>query len=127
MARDACGGIAIVIGRRVLIGAYCYLISANHCIGRRDIPIVEQGFMGAPIIIFDDNRRTHKTLFNDWNISSPYTVVCGNQIAISTDEHTTTYDDGNTTTCVPSHASSSMIIGAPIKPCSTIGISLRPI
>jgi acetyltransferase-like isoleucine patch superfamily enzyme len=44
----------IIIGCRVLIGAYCYLISANHSIGRRDIPIVEQGFTGAPIIIEDD-------------------------------------------------------------------------
>ncbi len=42
------------IGNCVLIGAYCYLISANHNIERRDIPIRDQGFTGAPIVIEDD-------------------------------------------------------------------------
>ena len=44
----------ISIGERVLIGAYSYIISANHCYERRDIPIAEQGFVGAPIVIEDD-------------------------------------------------------------------------
>ena len=42
------------IGNCVLIGAYSYLISANHNFERRDIPIREQGFSGAPIVIEDD-------------------------------------------------------------------------
>jgi acetyltransferase-like isoleucine patch superfamily enzyme len=44
----------ITIGESVLIGAYSYLISANHRYERRDIPIREQGFTGAPILIEDD-------------------------------------------------------------------------
>jgi len=44
----------IQTGKRVMIGAYCYLISANHRFGRRDISIHEQGFEGAPIIIEDE-------------------------------------------------------------------------
>lgn len=56
IGRDTYLGVykPIHIGRRVLVGAYCYLISANHNIERRDIPIVEQGFTGAPIVIEDD-------------------------------------------------------------------------
>lgn len=34
-----------------LIGAYCYLITANHRYTRRDIPIIQQGFTGAPITV----------------------------------------------------------------------------
>ncbi len=43
--------VPITIEASVLIGAYCYLISANHCYARRDIPIVQQGFTGAPITV----------------------------------------------------------------------------
>jgi acetyltransferase-like isoleucine patch superfamily enzyme len=41
----------IHIGKHVLIGAYSYIISSNHNIERRDIPINDQGSIGAPIII----------------------------------------------------------------------------
>lgn len=44
----------IHIGNCALIGAYCYLISANHIIERRDIPIRDQGYTGARIVIEDD-------------------------------------------------------------------------
>jgi acetyltransferase-like isoleucine patch superfamily enzyme len=44
----------IKIGECVLIGAYCYIISANHNYETRDIPIMDQGFVGAPIMIEDD-------------------------------------------------------------------------
>lgn len=44
----------ITIGEFVEIGAYCYVISANHCYKSRDRPIVKQGFVGAPIVIEDD-------------------------------------------------------------------------
>lgn len=44
----------IHIGADVLIGAYCYLISANHNFSRRDIPIRDQGFDGKPIRVGDD-------------------------------------------------------------------------
>ncbi|MUG94040.1 acyltransferase [Scytonema sp. UIC 10036] len=44
----------ITIGEASQIGAYSYLISANHCYERRDIPIIEQGFVGAEIVIEDD-------------------------------------------------------------------------
>ena len=42
------------IGQRVLIGARCYIISGGHAYARRDIPITEQGFVGAAIVIEDD-------------------------------------------------------------------------
>lgn len=44
----------ISIGSSSLIGAYSYLISANHSFARRDVPIRDQGFVGAPITIEDD-------------------------------------------------------------------------
>ena len=43
----------ITIGECVLIGAYSYIISGNHCYERRDIPISPQGFVGAQIVIED--------------------------------------------------------------------------
>ena len=44
----------IFIGENTIVGAYSYLISANHCYASRNIPIREQGFLGAPIVIEDD-------------------------------------------------------------------------
>ena len=44
----------ISIGSNTLIGAYSYIISANHDFKSRDIPIRDQGFTGAPIVIEDD-------------------------------------------------------------------------
>jgi acetyltransferase-like isoleucine patch superfamily enzyme/glycosyltransferase involved in cell wall biosynthesis len=44
----------ISIGECVLIGAYCYIISANHNYETRDIPIIDQGFVGDSITIEDD-------------------------------------------------------------------------
>jgi acetyltransferase-like isoleucine patch superfamily enzyme len=44
----------IQTGKSVMIGAYSYIISANHRFARRDIPIQHQGFEGAPIMIEDE-------------------------------------------------------------------------
>ena len=44
----------ISIGANTIIGAYCYLISGNHRYDRRDIPIRDQGFTGAAIVIEHD-------------------------------------------------------------------------
>ena len=44
----------ITIGNYTSVGAFCYIISANHLYDRRDIPISEQGFCGAPINIGND-------------------------------------------------------------------------
>jgi acetyltransferase-like isoleucine patch superfamily enzyme len=44
----------ISIGEYVQIGAYSYIISGNHNYVTRDIPIMQQGFTGAPIVIEDD-------------------------------------------------------------------------
>ena len=46
--------LPISIGKNALIGAYCYIISANHCYESREIPIIDQGFTGAPVIIEED-------------------------------------------------------------------------
>lgn len=43
----------ITIGKYVLIGAYCYITSANHQYQSRELPIGLQGFIGAPITIED--------------------------------------------------------------------------
>jgi acetyltransferase-like isoleucine patch superfamily enzyme len=43
----------IQIGDHVQIGAYSYLISCNHGYADRQIPIYEQGYEAAPIIIED--------------------------------------------------------------------------
>lgn len=44
----------IHIGDNTLVGARSYIISANHRFDRRDIPIREQGFYGAPVTIGSD-------------------------------------------------------------------------
>jgi acetyltransferase-like isoleucine patch superfamily enzyme len=44
----------VSIGEFVQIGAYSYIISGNHCYESREIPIVQQGYVGAPIFIEDD-------------------------------------------------------------------------
>lgn len=44
----------ITIGALTQIGAYCYLISANHNYATRAVPIRGQGFVGAPIVIEED-------------------------------------------------------------------------
>lgn len=44
----------IEIGAHCMIGAYSYIVSNNHNYARRDIPMMEQGFSGAPIVIEDD-------------------------------------------------------------------------
>lgn len=44
----------INIGAHTLIGAYSYVISANHRFESRQVPIRDQGFTGAPITIGED-------------------------------------------------------------------------
>ena len=44
----------ITVGDHTIIGAYCYIISANHRYDTRKIPIRDQGYTGAPIIIGED-------------------------------------------------------------------------
>lgn len=44
----------ISIGECVLIGSYCYMISANHNYETCSIPIIDQGYVGAPITIEND-------------------------------------------------------------------------
>ena len=41
----------ISIGSDTLIGAYCYIISANHRFAAPDVPVRIQGYDGAPITI----------------------------------------------------------------------------
>lgn len=44
----------IEIGQNTIIGAYSYIISANHRYESREIPIKNQGFQGTPIKIGED-------------------------------------------------------------------------
>ena len=41
------------VGEGCLIGAYCYVITANHCFEDGDLPLVEQGFSGSDIRLGD--------------------------------------------------------------------------
>lgn len=44
----------ISIGSDTIIGAYSYIISANHRFASRDLPIRDQGFEGSPVQIGAD-------------------------------------------------------------------------
>ena len=44
----------LAIGENTLVGAYSYIISANHCYASRRLPIRDQGFTGKPIQIGSD-------------------------------------------------------------------------
>lgn len=46
--------VPIVIGDNTLIGAYSYIVSANHRFESRAAPIREQGYRGGPIQIGED-------------------------------------------------------------------------
>lgn len=56
IARDVYFGIhhPLHIGADTLIGAYSYIITANHRFSSRSIPIRQQGYEGAPIHIGQD-------------------------------------------------------------------------
>ena len=43
----------VTIGADVMIAPYCHINSCNHCFGRRDIPISQQGLAPEPIVIGD--------------------------------------------------------------------------
>ena len=47
-------GAPLSIGPMTQIGAYSYVISATHNIGRRDVPMIEQGFACKPVNIGSD-------------------------------------------------------------------------
>ena len=49
-----CSFAPITIGDNTIIGAYSYIISANHRYDSRAIPIRDQGYTGAPIHIGED-------------------------------------------------------------------------
>ena len=44
----------VTFGDNTIIGAYSYIISANHRYESREIPIRDQGFKGAPVDIGED-------------------------------------------------------------------------
>ena len=46
--------LPVTIGANSIIGAYSYLISGNHRYERRDVPIRDQGFTGAAIVLEED-------------------------------------------------------------------------
>lgn len=46
--------LPISIGDNTVVGAYSYIISANHRFDSRESPIRDQGFQGAPVHIGDD-------------------------------------------------------------------------
>lgn len=44
----------MVIGDNTLIGAYCYLVTNQHCFSDRKIPIRNQGYTSEPLSIAED-------------------------------------------------------------------------
>lgn len=44
----------IEIGSNVMIGAFSYVTSASHIFASRELPMRDQGFEGAPVIVEDD-------------------------------------------------------------------------
>ncbi|MBP5973266.1 acyltransferase [Brasilonema sp. CT11] len=74
----------ITIGEDVLIGAYSYIISGNHCYERRDIPIGAQGFVGAPIVIEDGAwLGTHVVVLPGVTIGKGAIVAAGSVVTKS--------------------------------------------
>lgn len=45
---------SVEIGSNVMIAARSYIIDLDHCFDRRDIPIADQGYSIAPVVIEDD-------------------------------------------------------------------------
>ena len=72
----------ITIGRNVLIAAYYYIISGNHCYASRQIPIQKQGFfLGKPITIGDDVwLGTHVVVLEGVNIGTGAVVGTGSLV-----------------------------------------------
>ena len=71
----------IEIGSNALIGAYCYLISANHRFDRRDVPIRDQGFTGAPVTIGEDVwLGTHVVVLPGVTIGRGAVVAAGSTV-----------------------------------------------
>lgn len=71
----------IHIGANALIGAYAYIISANHRHNRLDIPIRDQGYVGAPIRIEDDAwLGTHVVVLPGVTIGKGAVVAAGSVV-----------------------------------------------
>ncbi|MBF2067331.1 MAG: glycosyltransferase [Calothrix sp. C42_A2020_038] len=71
----------ITIGAFAQIGAYSYITSANHCYERRDIPIQDQGYVGAPIVIGEDAwLGTHVVVLPGVNIGKGAIVAAGSVV-----------------------------------------------
>lgn len=74
----------ITIGEGVQIGAYSYIISANHRYERRDIPIRQQGFVGEPIVIEEDAWiGTHVVVLPGVTIGKGAIVAAGSVVTKS--------------------------------------------
>jgi len=83
IARNTYIGIfqPISIGAFAQIGAYSYIISANHSYEKRDIPIRLQGYVGAPIVIEDDAwLGTHVVVLPGVTIGKGAIVAAGSVV-----------------------------------------------
>lgn len=45
----------IVIGRNVMMGPNCYVLSRNHCFDRTDIPMIDQGYSKSKKTVIEDD------------------------------------------------------------------------
>jgi acetyltransferase-like isoleucine patch superfamily enzyme/glycosyltransferase involved in cell wall biosynthesis len=80
--------LPITIGDNTIIGAYSYVISANHRYESREIPIWKQGFKGAPIIIGEDVWiGTHVVILPGVTIGKGSIIAAGSLVNRSVPEY----------------------------------------
>lgn len=78
----------VTIGSNTIVGAYSYIISANHEYGRRDLPVRDQGFSRAPVIIGDDVwLGTHVVVLPGVTIGTGAIVGAGSVVTKSIPEY----------------------------------------
>jgi acetyltransferase-like isoleucine patch superfamily enzyme len=71
----------ITFGDNTIVGAYSYIISANHRFDSRKVPIRDQGFTGAPIQIGEDVWiGTHVIILPDVSIGKGAIIGAGSVV-----------------------------------------------
>jgi acetyltransferase-like isoleucine patch superfamily enzyme len=78
----------ITFGDNAIVGAYSYIISANHRFDSREIPIRDQGYTGAPIYIGEDVWiGTHVVILPGVTIGKGAIVAAGSIVNRSIPEY----------------------------------------
>jgi len=69
----------VVIGRHVLVAAYCYIGGGNHRIDRTDMPIIQQGIVSKGGVTIEDDVwiGSHATVLDGVTISKGSVIGAG--------------------------------------------------